>query len=124
MNAFDKFIIGDTNSIEWCFENRHFNKRLDDNGISREFIVDTIYNKEPLHYEHSGKNEYAVTFPAPSTKNYPEIKLIFACHENKIDLVTIMPHGNTNRQKNVYKSDQYKKKEKMINKAKSKRQYL
>ena len=94
------------------------------NGISREFIVDTVYNEEPINYEHSGKNQYAVIFPAPSTKNYSEIKVIFACNDNKIDLVTIMPHGKTNRQQNTYKSDSYKKKEKMINKAKSKRDYL
>ncbi|MDD5959601.1 MAG: DUF4258 domain-containing protein [Methanobrevibacter wolinii] len=124
MNAFDRFVIGDTDNIEWCFENRHFNKRLLDNGISREFIVDTVYNEEPINYEHSGKNQYAVIFPAPSTKNYSEIKVIFACNDNKIDLVTIMPHGKTNRQQNTYKSDSYKKKEKMINKAKSKRDYL
>ena len=36
MNAFDKFMIGETSTIDWCFENRHFNKRLSDNGISRE----------------------------------------------------------------------------------------
>lgn len=124
MNVFDEFVIGNTSSINWCFENRHFIERLNINNISREFIVDTVYNVEPISYEHSKNNEYEVIFPAPKSKKYSEIKVIFACHDNTIDLVTVMPHGNTNREKNQFKKDSYKKKEKMITQAKMKRQYL
>ena len=42
MNVFDKFIMGDTADINWCFENRHFIERLDENGISREYVVDCL----------------------------------------------------------------------------------
>ncbi len=100
MNVFDKFIVGETESIEWCFENKHFNERLTQNGIKKEWIVDTVMYDEPLRYERSGNNEYEVIFKAPSNKDYKEIKLIFGCHENTIDLVTIMPNSQTvtNRQ--------------------------
>ena len=52
MNVFDKFIMGDTSSINWCFENRHFVERLDENGISRQYIVDCLMNEEPISWEH------------------------------------------------------------------------
>ncbi|RAP45694.1 hypothetical protein [uncultured Methanosphaera sp.] len=121
MDAFDKFIIGDVGDIEWCFENRHFVKRLDDNRITRKYIVDTIFNEEPLRYEPSGKDMYEVVYPAPSNKDYSELKVVIACKGNRIDLVTIMPLGKTNRQKNKYKSDSYKKVEKKRIQAMQKR---
>ena len=104
MKVFDKFILGDTESIDWCFENTHFNRRLSDNGIKREFIVDTVMYEEPLRYEKSGNEEYEVIYEAPANKDYKELKLIFACHGNTIDLVTIMPNFQTatNRQKKKY----------------------
>ena len=123
MNVFDKFIVGDTESIDWCFENTHFNKRLAENGIKRDFIVDTVMYEEPLRYEKSGNNEYEVIYEAPPNKDYKELKLIFACHENTIDLVTIMPNFQTatNRQKKKYQSDKRKDIEKKRLKAIAKR---
>lgn len=121
MNVFDYFLSGNTEDIDWCFENTHFIQRLNDNRISREFIVNTILYEEPLRYERSGNNQYEVIYNAPETKNYKEIKVIFACNENSIDLVTIIPIKNTNRQKNIYKSEKYKKLEKDRIKAISKR---
>lgn len=125
MNVFDKFIVGDTESIDWCFENTHFNKRLAENGIKRDFIVDTIMYEEPVRYEKSGNNEYEVIYEAPPNKDYKELKLIFACHENTIDLVTIMPNFQTatNRQKKKYQSDKRKDIEKKRLKAISKRKW-
>ena len=123
MDVFDRFLIGETHDIEWCFDNTHFIKRLKDNRITREFIVDTVFDVEPLRYESNGHGEYEVIFPAPSNKDYKEIKVIFACKNNRIDLVTIMPLGSTDRQKNRYKSDSYKKLEKKRLKAMSKRKY-
>ena len=38
MNVFDKFLTGQTAGINWCFENRHFIERLNDNGLSREYL--------------------------------------------------------------------------------------
>ena len=125
MNVFDKFIVGDTESIDWCFENTHFNKRLAENGIKRDFIVDTVMYEEPLRYEKSGNNEYEVIYEAPPNKDYKELKLIFGCHENTIDLVTIMPNFQTatNRQKKKYQSDKRKDIEKKRLKAISKRKW-
>ncbi len=117
LNAFDKFEIGQTESIDWCFENTHFQKRLQDNGISLDFIIKTVKYDEPLRYEKTGKNQYSVYFKAPATKNYSEIKIVFACCDNKINLVTIMPEGTTERQKNTFKSDKYKDIEKKRKKA-------
>ena len=125
MNVFDKFIVGETESIEWCFENKHFNERLTQNGIKREWIVDTVMYDEPLRYERSGNNEYEVIFKAPSNKDYKEIKLIFGCHENTIDLVTIMPNSQTatNSQQKKYKSNKQKDIDKKRLKAISKRKW-
>ena len=51
MNVFDKFLMGETTGINWCFENRHFINRLDENGISREYVVDCLMMEEPISYE-------------------------------------------------------------------------
>lgn len=123
MDVFDRFLIGDTHDIEWCFDNTHFIKRLNDNRITREYIVDCVFDVEPLRYESNGNGEYEVFFPAPSNKDYKEIKVIFACNNNRIDLVTVMPLGSTERQKNRYKSDSYKKLEKKRLQAMKKRKY-
>ena len=125
MKVFDKFILGDTQNIDWCFENTHFNQRLVENGIKREYIVDTIMYEEPLRYEKSGNEEYEVIYDAPPNKDYKEIKLIFACHANTIDLVTIMPNSETatNRQKKKYQSDKDKNIEKKYQKAIARRKW-
>ena len=125
MNVFDKFIVGDTESIDWCFENRHFNQRLSENGIKREFIVDAVMYEEPIRYEKSGPNEYEVIYEAPANKDYKELKLIFGCHGNTIDLVTVMPNFQTatNRQRKKYQSDKRKDIEKKRLKAMAKRKW-
>ena len=121
MDIFDDYIVGNMSNINWCFENTHFIKRLQDNGISRSYIVDVILNVEPLRYEPNGNHQYEVIFPAPKTKNYSEIKVVFACDGDTINLVTVMPNASTNRQKNVYKSQDYKDLEKKKQRAYSKR---
>ena len=68
MKVFDKCILGDTESIDWCFENTHFNQRLSQNGIKREYIVDTVMYEEPVRYEKSGNEEYEVIYEAPTIK--------------------------------------------------------
>lgn len=117
LNAFDKFEIGQTESIDWCFENTHFQKRLKDNGISLDFIINTVKYDEPLRYEKTGANQYSVYFKAPASKRYGEIKVVFACCNNKISLVTVIPEGTTERQKNTFKSDKYRDIEKKRKKA-------
>jgi len=123
MDVFERFVIGDTHDIEWGFDNIHFQKRLKQNRISRDFIVDTVFEVEPLRYENDGNGKYQVVFPAPENKDYNEIKVVFACKDNSINLVTIMPLGATNRQNNRYKSDKYKKLEKKRLQAIKKRKY-
>lgn len=125
MNVFDKFILGDTENIDWIFETKHFNQRLQDNGISREFIVDTVMYEEPIRWDNAGSNQYEVIFKAPETKKYTEIRTIFACKDNTITLVTIMPNegSGTDRQKNMFKTEEYKNLEKKRLKAISKRKY-
>ena len=125
MNVFDKFIVGDTGNIEWCFENTHFNRRLSDNGISREFIVDCVMNEEPISYERLEDNKYAVVFKAPPSKDYKEIRVVFGCSGNKIDLVTVMRNNETttNRQNRQYQSEKKKNIEKKRLKALKKRKW-
>lgn len=125
MNVFDKFIVGDTQSIDWCFENTHFNRRLSENGISREFIVDCLMEEEPISYERLDNEKYAVIFKAPESKDYKEIRVVLACSGNKIDLVTIMRNNETttNRQNKQYQSEKKKNIEKKRLKALSKRKW-
>jgi len=124
MDAFDRFLIGDTGTIEWNFENKHFIQRLNKYRISRSYIVDTILEEEPLRYDTSGRGQYEVVYKAPSNKDYKEIRVIFACKENRIDILTIIPEGRTQRQKNKYADESYKKLEKQRNKAYAKRKKL
>lgn len=125
MNVFDKFLMGDTAGINWCFENRHFINRLQDNGISREYVVDLLMNEEPITYEHVEREKYAVVYRAPENKDYKEIRLLMACSGNSIDLVTVMRNNETttNRQKKQYQSDKKKNIEKKRLKALSKRKW-
>lgn len=124
MDVFDRFLIGDTGTINWCFENTHFIQRLQKYRISRDYIVDVILNEEPIRYDTSGQGKYEVTFPAPANKDYKEVRVIFACHENTIDLLTVIPEGRTNRQKNKYADENYKKIEKKRKQAYAKRKKL
>ncbi len=124
MDVFDRFLIGDTGTIEWNFDNSHFIQRLNKYRISREYIVDAILYEEPIRYDTSGNGEYEVVFHAPENKDYKEIRVIFACHDNRIDLLTIIPEGKTNRQKNRYADEDYKKLEKKRLQAYSKRKKL
>ena len=125
MNVFDKFIMGDTACINWCFENRHFQERWDDNGIERSYVIDCLMNEEPISWEHVEKNLYAAVYKAPSSKNYKEIRILMACSDNSIDLVTIMRNNETttNRQRKQYQSDKKKNIEKKRLKAISKRKW-
>lgn len=125
MNVFDEFIIGNTTSIKWCFENRHFQERLNENGISRNYVIDCLMNEEPVSWEHVEKDIYAVVYKAPDSKDYKEIRILMACSGNSIDLVTIMRNNETttNRQKKQYQSDKKKNIEKKRIKAISKRKW-
>ncbi len=124
MDVFDRFLVGDTGTIEWNFDNTHFIQRLKKYRITRDYIVDTILYEEPLRYDTSGHNEYEVVFKAPANKEYKEIRVIFACQGNTINLLTVIPEGKTNRQKNKYADDDYKKLEKKRLQAYSKRKKL
>ena len=125
MNVFDKFLVGETTSINWCFENRHFIERLNDNGISKEYIIDLLMTEEPITYEHVENEKYAVVYKAPENKDYKEIRILMACCGNSIDLVTIMRNNETttNRQRKQYQSDKKKNIEKKKLKAISKRKW-
>lgn len=125
MNVFDKFVMGDTAGIDWCFENRHFIQRLDENGISREYVVDCLLNEEPISWEHIEREKYAAVFKAPPSKDYKEIRVVMACKGNSIDLVTVMRNNETttNRQNRQYQSDKKKALEKKRLKALSKRKW-
>ena len=125
MNVFDKFLMGDTVGINWCFENRHFQNRLDDNGLSREYVVDCIMSEEPVSWEHVEAEKYAVVYKAPENKDYKEIRVLMACNGNSIDLVTVMRNNETttSRQNRQYQSDKKKAIEKKRLKALSKRKW-
>ena len=95
MNVFDKFLTGDIENINFCFENTHFLERLNENGISREYIVDCILEEEPIKSEHVKDNLYEVIYKAPQNKDYREIRVIIACADNSIDMITVMRNNET-----------------------------
>ena len=125
MNVFDKFLMGDTAGINWCFENRHFIERLQENGISRQYVVDCLMNEEPVSWERVEGNTYAAVFEAPLNKDYKEIRVLMACSGNSIDLITIMRNNETttSRQNRQYQSEKKKNIEKKRLKALSKRKW-
>ena len=125
MNVFDKFLMGDTAGINWTFENRHFIERLQENGISRQYVVDCLMNEEPVSWERVDKNTYAVVFEAPANKDYKEIRLLMGCSGNSIDLITVMRNNETttSRQNRQYQSEKKKSIEKKRMKALSKRKW-
>lgn len=125
MNVFDKFLMGETTGINWCFENRHFQQRLDENGLSREYVVDCLMMEEPIKWDREDGNLYSVVYKAPSNKDYKEIRLLMACSGNSIDLVTVMRNNETttNRQNKQYQSSKKKEIEKKRLKALSKRKW-
>ena len=59
MNVFDKFMMGETSGINWCFENRHFQERLSENGLSQSYVADCLMNEEPISWEHVERDMYA-----------------------------------------------------------------
>ena len=125
MNVFDKFLMGETAGIQWCFENRHFTERLSENGLSRDYVIDCIMAEEPVSYEHVEGDKYAVVYRAPDSKDYKEIRVLMACSGNSIDLVTVMRNNETttSRQNRQYQSDKKKAIEKKRLKALSKRKW-
>ena len=125
MNVFDKFLMGETSTISWTFENRHFIQRLQENGISKQYVVDCLMNEEPISWERVEGNTYAVVFEAPINKDYKEIRVLMACSGNSIDLITVMRNNETttSRQNRQYQSDKKKNIEKKRLKALSKRKW-
>lgn len=125
MNVFDRFLMGDTAGISFCLENRHFNERLDENGISRKYVLDCLMNEDPISYEHVERDTYAVVYEAPKNKDYREIRILMACSGNSIDLITIMRNNETttSRQNRQFQSEKKKSIEKKRLKAISKRKW-
>ena len=125
MNVFDKFLVGETQNINWCFENRHFIERLDENGLTREYIVDLLMEEEPITYEHIENDKYAVVYEAPPSKDYKEIRIVMGCKGNSIDLITVMRNNETttSRQNRQYHSQKKKDDEKKRLKAMTKRKW-
>lgn len=110
MNVFDKFLMGDTAGINWCFENRHFTERLQENGISRQYVIDCLMNEEPISWERVEGNTYAAVFKAPENKDYKEIRVLMGCSGNSIDLVTIMRNNETTTNRQKSNTNQIKRK--------------
>ncbi|MDO5848344.1 MAG: DUF4258 domain-containing protein [Methanobrevibacter sp.] len=110
MNIFDEFIVGNVEEIDWCFELSHFNQRLSDNNISLKYVKQVIMEEDFIRYEQEADKSYGVYYPAPPTKDYDEIKLVFSCDKNTISLVTIMPI--TGKFKNKKYNDLKKKRDK------------
>lgn len=125
MNVFDEFLMGECEKIEWCFDNRHFIERLKENGINRDFIVDCVMLEEPVSWQHLEGEKYSVVFKAPNNKDYKEIRVVMACKDNSIDLITIMRNDETttNRQNRQYQSNKRKDIDKKRNKAMLKRKW-
>lgn len=122
MNSFDEFIIGNIESIEWSFELTHFNQRLVENKISLNYIKHLIYEEDFIRYDQDPNNKYSVYYPAPASKEYDEIKIVFKCYEDKIDLITVMPITDKFKDKKI--SEIKKKRDKAQSSANKRFRYL
>ena len=126
MNVFDLYLIGDVESINWGFHSSHLDQRLRENGIELEYIQDMIFYEEPLDYAYIKDNRYEVFIESPEGKSYDELRLIFACGADSIDVITVMPNTLNGSYKNQtkYCSDSHKKLKKQQAKAYAKRKRM
>ena len=125
MNVFDMYLIGDIDSINWGFNSPHLNQRLQENGIGLNYIQDMIFLNEPVDFAYSKDNRYEVFFESPET-DYEELKFIFACGSNSIDVITVMPNTliGSNKNRERFYPDSHKKLKKQQKKAFSKRKRM
>jgi len=119
------YLIGDIDSINWGFNSAHLNQRLQENGIGLNYIQDMIFLNEPVDFAYSKDNRYEVFFESPET-DYDELKFIFACGSNSIDVITVMPNTliGSNKNRERFYPDSHKKLKKQQKKAFSKRKRM
>lgn len=103
MNVFDLYIMGEVDSIEWNFNCLHLSDRLRENCVNLDYVKDMVLNEEPTYFEHSRDNRYEVFIETPETKEYDELKLIFACNSNTIAVISVMPNNLIGTKKNQTK---------------------
>ena len=125
MNIFDRFLIGDVGDINFNFKNTHFLERLRENGLTHEYIMECVFEMEPVSWQHVEANKYAVVYPAPENKDYKEIRLLMGCSDNSINMITVMMNNETAtmRQTRHYQSKEKREIEKKRLKAISKRKF-
>ena len=123
MHVFDLYLIGDVDSINWGFHSPHLNRRLRENCIKLDYIQDMIFYEEPVDFAYIGDNRYEVFIESPRSKTYDELKLIFACGDDSIDVITVMPnnHVGNNKNQTMFYTDRHKKFKKQQSKAIAKR---
>ena len=119
MNVFDMYLMGDVDSINWGFSSQHLEQRLKENGIKLDYIQDLVFYEEPLDHSRISDDRFEVFFEAPQDKSYGQLRLIFACGRDSIDVITVIPTtiGCTNRYKSKFETVDYKKMKKMLAKA-------
>ena len=123
MHVFDLYLIGDVDSINWRFNSLHLDQRLRENGIELDYIQDMIFYEEPVDFAYIGDNRYEVFIESPRSKTYDELKLIFACGDDSIDVITVMPNNliGSNKNQTMFYTDSHKKLKKQQSKAIAKR---
>ena len=123
MHVFDLYLIGDVDSINWRFNSLHLDQRLRENGIELDYIQDMIFYQEPVDFAYIKDNRYEVFIESPETKTYDELRLIFACGDDSIDVITVMPnnHIGSNKNQRMFYTDSHKKFKKQQSKAIAKR---
>ena len=93
MHVFDLYLMGYVDFINWGFSSLHLEQRLSENGISLDYIQDKIFYEEPIDFAYSRDNRFEVFFESPETKDYDELKLIFACGVDSIDVISVIPNN-------------------------------
>ena len=119
MDIFDMYLIGEMDYINWDFSGTHLDKRLKENCITLEYIKYMIFNEDPTFFIKSGGTRHQVFFKSPKSKDYDEIKVIFDCEGNTIEVVSVMPDNSigTNKQQTMFYTDDMKKQKKLIARA-------
>lgn len=123
MHVFDLYLIGDVDSINWGFHSPHLDQRLRENCIELDYIQDMIFYEEPVDFAYIGDNRYEVFIESPRSKKYAELRLIFACGEDSIDVITVMPnnHIGNNKNQTMFYTDRHRKFKKLQSRAIAKR---
>ena len=97
MNCIDNLICGQIVENQINIKNRHFNEMAQVNRIPVSFVIDSMLYVDPINPNacKDYRNRFEAFYPAPESKSYELIKVIFSFSNNTYNLITVMPDSNS-----------------------------